>query len=504
MKRKMVLVFLFLVLLLTACTYAPKQVPCDAFELVDAINKSNSAGGIHTLELAQGCTYELTWIEDMTNGHNGLPTILTEMTINGNGATIIRADNAPNFRIFHVGSKTTLRLNNLTIENGHADGGGSSNYEDRGGAILNRGILSINSVLITNNYAGYVGGIYNTGNITIKNSTISHNNADSLTNGLLNTGEMEITHSTISDNGLITYGDAIWNKGTLNVVNSTISDNQGVGIENDKDAEGPGVVTLSSVTFSGNGSALNSVTETIVIQNTLFGPQQNAACSPFTAVFSIGTSMDTDGSCNITTVSPNSLNLGPLADNGGPTQTHVLGQGSVAIDAAAGSCLINDQRGVHRPQGADCDVGAYEYEGPFVKEEQEQKICKFTSVANLFCRFGPGSSVYPEVDSFTPGQESEVLGISPDGNFVQVVGANNAMPCYVPYEDKFGVVNGDCNNLPILDPPPTPEEPADPPDDGGQEDEPVEGCTVLQTDGSLKCVSPCPAGVGPGDPCTMP
>ena len=250
MKRKMVLVFLFLILLLTACTYAPKQVPCDAFELVDAIGKSNSTGGIHTLELAQGCVYELTWIEDMTNGHNGLPTILTEMTINGNGATIIRADDAPNFRIFHVGSKTTLTLNNLTIENGHADGAGPSNYEDRGGAILNRGILSIDSVLITNNYAGYVGGIYNTGNITIKNSTISHNNADSLTNGILNTGEMEITHSTISENGLITYGDAIWNKGTLLVTNSTISDNQGVGIENDKDAEGPGVVNLSSVTFS--------------------------------------------------------------------------------------------------------------------------------------------------------------------------------------------------------------------------------------------------------------
>ena len=214
--------------------------------------------------------------------------------------------------------------------------------------------------------------------------------------------------------------------------------------------------------------------------------------------------MDTDGSCNITTVSPNSLKLGPLADNGGPTQTHALGQGSVAIDAAAGSCLINDQRGVHRPQGADCDVGAYEYEGPFVKEEQEQNICKYKAITNLFCRFGPGSSIYPEVDTFTPGQESDVLGISPDGNFVQVMGANNAMPCYVPYEDKFGVVNGDCNNLPILDPPPTPEAPADPPDDGEPEDSPVEGCTVLQTDGSLLCVSPCPAGIGPGDPCTMP
>jgi len=502
MKRKMVLVFLFLILLLTACTY---EVPCDTLELIDAIHKSNSTGASDTLELAQGCVYEIEWIEDMTNGHNGLPTILSEMTINGNGATIIRTSDDLNFRILQVGSKTIATINNLTIENGHADGNGPTNYEDRGGAILNRGILSINSVLITNNYAGYVGGIYNTGNMTIKNSTISHNNADSLTNGIVNIGEMEITHSTISDNGLLTYGDAIWNLGTLNVVNSTISDNQGVGIENDRDDNHPGVVTLSSVTFSGNGSALNSVTETIVIQNTLFGPQQNAACSPSTAVFSIGTSMDTDGSCNINTVSPNSLKLGPLADNGGPTQTHALGQGSVAIDAAAGSCLINDQRGVHRPQGDDCDVGAFEYEGPFVKEEQEpeQKICEFTAITNLFCRLGPGMSAYPEIDSFTPGQVGEVLGISPDGKFVQVVGAGNKLPCYVSVEKQFGELNGVCDDLPTLDPPPT-LVPTDPPDDGDPENTPLEGCTILQTDGSLKCVSPCPAGIGPGDPCTMP
>jgi len=502
MKRKIVLIFTFLILLSTACTF---DVPCDSLELVDAIHKANKNSVDDTLELAPGCTYELTWIEDMSNGNNGLPAIVSNMTINGNGATIKRVENADHFRILQIGAKSTVTINDLTIQNGYADGAGPTDYEDKGGGILNRGILKANSVVITGNYAGYVGGLYNTNSAEITKSTISHNNADSLTNGIFNgaNGVMEITHSTISENGLITYGDAIWNNGTLNVVNSTISDNQGVGIENDQTDPDNGVVTLSSVTFSGNGSALNSVTETIVIQNTLFGPQQNAACSPYTAVFSIGTSMDTDGSCNITTVTPNSLKLGPLADNGGPTKTHALGQGSAAIDAAAGSCLVNDQRGVHRPQGADCDVGAFEFEGPFIKEESEQKICKFTASINLFCRLGPGMSAYPETDTFTPGQEGEVFGISPDGNFVQVMGANNAMPCYVPFEEKFGLVEGDCENLPVLEPPPTPA-PTRPPDDGGQDDEPVQGCTVLQTDGSLKCVSPCPAGVGPGDPCTMP
>ena len=62
--------------------------------------------------------------------------------------------------------------------------------------------------------------------------------------------------------------------------------------------------------------------------------------------------------------------LGPLQDNGGPTMTHALGPGSVAIDHipavdcvdADGAPLTTDQRGVTRPQGDACDVGAVEME----------------------------------------------------------------------------------------------------------------------------------------------
>jgi hypothetical protein len=69
-------------------------------------------------------------------------------------------------------------------------------------------------------------------------------------------------------------------------------------------------------------------------------------------------------------VSPDDLNLGPLADNGGPTMTHALGAGSVAIDQipeaecvdADGAPLTTDQRGEPRPEtgGTLCDVGAFE------------------------------------------------------------------------------------------------------------------------------------------------
>jgi len=56
-----------------------------------------------------------------------------------------------------------------------------------------------------------------------------------------------------------------------------------------------------------------------------------------------------------------------LRNNGGPTPTLALLPGSPAIDRIPlKACLLNtigtDQRGVKRPQGATCDIGAYEYE----------------------------------------------------------------------------------------------------------------------------------------------
>ena len=53
--------------------------------------------------------------------------------------------------------------------------------------------------------------------------------------------------------------------------------------------------------------------------------------------------------------------LGPLAGNGGPTQTQALLTGSPAIDAADSAAPATDQRGVSRPQGPASDIGAFEW-----------------------------------------------------------------------------------------------------------------------------------------------
>ncbi|MGB5696912.1 MAG: choice-of-anchor Q domain-containing protein, partial [Polyangiales bacterium] len=75
-----------------------------------------------------------------------------------------------------------------------------------------------------------------------------------------------------------------------------------------------------------------------------------------------------DHGTDLVNITEGQLDLGPLRDNGGPTMTHALLPGSVAIDVipevdcvdADGAPLTTDQRGESRPGGTMCDVGAFE------------------------------------------------------------------------------------------------------------------------------------------------
>jgi hypothetical protein len=81
-------------------------------------------------------------------------------------------------------------------------------------------------------------------------------------------------------------------------------------------------------------------------------------------IISLGHNLASDGSCVLNgtgdITNTNTL-LGPLHDNGGGSPTHALLYSSPALDAAGLiGCPASDQRGVPRPQGAACDIGAYE------------------------------------------------------------------------------------------------------------------------------------------------
>jgi len=260
------------------------------------------------------------------------------------------------------------------------------------GIVLNAGgnltDATISSSTISGNGEGGVdaccGGGLGT-SLTITNSTISGNTLDNDGGGLYqDASSAVITGSTISGNTAADgEGGGIANYGVLSVTNSTISGNtaafDGGGIYTGRDGE----LTLTNVTITGNttqsfdsggglfgdGSPVD-VKNTIIAGNVDTGGVAPDCGGPITSQGhnliqdTTGCTITGDTTGNITGQDPN---LGALAGNGGPTQTHALLAGSPAIDAADDSgCPSTDQRGVSRPQDGDedgsavCDIGAYE------------------------------------------------------------------------------------------------------------------------------------------------
>jgi hypothetical protein len=132
------------------------NVACgDSAGLVAAVNTANAAGG-GSINLAAGCTYSLTMRNNPAMGGNGLPVVVTPITINGKNATI--AGNSTNFRIIAIDGTSggALTLNGVTITGGHVSGQMAAGA---GGGVLNlSGTLTLNSALVTDNFASDAGG----------------------------------------------------------------------------------------------------------------------------------------------------------------------------------------------------------------------------------------------------------------------------------------------------------------------------------------------------------
>jgi hypothetical protein len=152
----------------------------------------------------------------------------------------------------------------------------------------------------------------------------------------------------------------------LTITNSTISGNTGGAISNTS-----GTVMLRNATVSGGISSGSGGAEasSIVTAATLVDGECTTVAGGMVTWTSNGYNIESPGNtCGFdqgtdqANVSADDLKLGPLQGNGGPTQTHALLPGSVAIDRIPeGDCAVDaDQRHVSRPRGDGCDVGAVE------------------------------------------------------------------------------------------------------------------------------------------------
>ncbi len=262
-----------------------------------------------------------------------------------------------------------LDIENSTISNNDAgfDGGGISAQPGSSATIAA-------STITGNTAVRDGGGISSRGpnTLTITDSTIARNTAGRAGGGIgttPSTSIITITGSTINDNVGSSIGGIWLNGGSLNVSNSTVSGNQASAGSNLPAGLGTvrGSATLDSVTIANNVHSVASGgglrIESGTITNTLLNNNSPADCViAFTPPPSGGNNLDSDGSCSLAgtgDISNGNANLGPLQNNGGPTETHALLTGSDAIDMGSTS-LATDQRGVLRPVGLDSDIGAFE------------------------------------------------------------------------------------------------------------------------------------------------
>ncbi len=276
-------------------------------------------------------------------------------------------------RVFQINSGFTVGISNLTITNGKTASG------QLGGGILNSGTLSLANCIISGNTAtdNGGGGISSSGLLTISNSTISGNSAANNVGGGLdnNGGTLMMLNSTISGNTAPSQISALENRnGSAVLTNSTISGNG--------DLLNFSLQAIRSFSASGQSSSL-TMTNCTVTNNKFEGIVTNADGSGVSVtqlkntiiaasllregngtVISLGNNLIGDsngfliGPGDLTNTNPM---LAALANNGGPTKTHLLLSGSPAINAGSNTgAPTTDQRGVKRPVGANTDIGAVE------------------------------------------------------------------------------------------------------------------------------------------------
>src|SRR3989440_354527 len=329
-----------------------------------------------------------------------------------NGSTPA-ASGTPNHGGAAIINRNLLTVTGVTFLNNN------SQASTGGGAIDNhdRGVLTVTNSTFSGNIALQGGAIEDEatlchtttpdcGRATVTNSTFTNNSTTSFGGGGFESqldaaspavcvdqttwpqascqqqggAHDTLVGNTFSGNTSVTEGGGIANFGTMTVSNSTLYNNSagsggGGGVQN------TGSISIVQSTIAANSSPFGAnlhyfngqptASVTALAMSIVTAGVTGANCSTTTGgpvIVDTGSTLDSGPSCGFST-SNHSLNstdpmLGPLASNGGPTQTRALTSGSPAINVIptsfAGCNGSTDQRGVSRPQGAGCDIGAFE------------------------------------------------------------------------------------------------------------------------------------------------
>ena len=291
--------------------------------------------------------------------------------------------------VFTISSAVTVTIEDLTIQHGNSGIGTFG-----GGIYQPFGNLTLIRVELLGNTGDLGGGIYSNGSLSMTDSLVYGNGANLQPSG--------------DGGGLYLNGDGQ----TYTLTNVTIRDNlandDGGGIHDQASFSPSGSLTMTNVTISGNMAKVGAAGEftnnsyTVIINSTIAGNHflqmsgayngginDQAQMAVYNSIIannegsncvigtistyldSYGNNIDSGSTCQFNNPSigdhqNTDPKLSGLVDHGGPTPTMALLHGSPAIDGvtfnAPNSCPATDQRGVARPVGVRCDIGAFEGE----------------------------------------------------------------------------------------------------------------------------------------------
>ena len=332
-----------------------------------------------------------------------------------------------------------VSLSSSTVS-GNSSGGNGGGIRTRNGDVS----LSSSTVSDNNSVGGYYGGgggvFAREANVSLLNSTVSGNSTASRGGGIYiyELGDLSLVNSTVSGNSSVDNGGGIHVYGDVSLLNSTVSGNSSGAIG------GGGVafpennlVTINNSIIAGNTAsetapdvlAVGDMANNLIVRNSLIG---NATGSGITSMTGTGNILN------------QAALLGPLSDNGGPTQTHRLLPGSPAIDAgdnslavdANGTLLQSDQRGELRlfdgngDGTATVDIGAVESQivGSFLLGDVNQNgVVDFADIAP-FINLLSGNTFLDEADI----DRSGVVDFSDISPFINLLASSGTMAVTAP------------------------------------------------------------------------
>lgn len=321
-------------------------------------------------------------LDDNDITENGVVTDVANIT--GNNATHV---------VSAHGVDATAVLDGFTITGGKAEGNWPES--NGGGMYIDGGSPTLSNLVLSGNTAFYGGGLFNSGDLELTNAVFVANFANMYGAGMYNDDSSPtLMNITFKENTTFNYGGGMYNVGSSpSLTNVTFSGNlatifgEGAGMYNHSSSP-----KLTNVTFIGNtardgkgGAIYNFYLSSPEISNTIFWGN---TATEGGQIFNLNVDRDGNplplstpkitnsvmqGGCPAdsvcTSIFIDDPLLGELADWGGTTPTIPLLPGSPAIDAADyRTCPLTDQRGVSRPQGSRCDLGAFESRGFFLSK----------------------------------------------------------------------------------------------------------------------------------------